>query len=452
MGPVRSQRLRSRSTRKEPERAFWLLFLAGLFLTAFPLLRPVATVGISYGDMALFAGAAGVAARGGLRRADAAVGVVAAAGLLLVAAVLLSTLLNPGSSILGAATLAAQYAAALILIPLALAAVDRDRRVTAAVVFVCGLAAMVVVGLAIVSFAPGVEADFIARGWMTTLGSGRNGLFAGVGELSKVAAMGLGLVYVLAVSGRIGLVRAASLVGVFSVALIVTRSASGIATAVAVLAVLLFLHLALRTRIREQYGSTNGLSALAVAVVGAGAGVWLLQFLDDRGADYQQAFVDRIARPLSSNGVDAVGSASVRGQLLDQGWASIGEHPLIGLGPEVFQQTSYYGAGVHVVPVMLWVELGMLGAIAWIVMVLGIAAVCVSRFHAMPTEAVGALAVIAAVIVTHAAAPYLYGRLLLVPLLLVLAMTTPRPGCARPFRPRSSTRTWPRYRSHRQDD
>ena len=93
------------------QRLTWRVFVVGLFLTAFPLVRPVSGVGVSFGDIALLLGAVGVvmarSARGarGAARMDAAFVVFAAPGLLLIVAVLVSTIASPTATFLDASSL-----------------------------------------------------------------------------------------------------------------------------------------------------------------------------------------------------------------------------------------------------------------------------------------------------------------------------------------------------------
>lgn len=399
----------------------WRLFLLGVFLTPFTRVLPIPGFGLSIGDIALVAGAVLVLA-GRARRPRAASWGLAAFLMpcaLIVVGTLVSVLVNQTASAAAAFILVSQYAVVLFLLPLVLARETPDRLADATKAYVYGLGVSVAVGLVIISFLPGIEGQLTARGWMFSVAGGeRHGLFAGIGELSKMSAMGLGLLYYLALRGHVSVIRAGGLFGAMLVALVVTRSGSGAATAVAIVAALAAGHLGVRSSVRRQATPGGGLRGLVVACAGVVGGALALRELDSRGTGYREAFIARIAQPLGNEGYEGVGSARLREQLVEQAWQIIGQHPVVGIGPGLYHQDALYGQGAHVVPLMLWAETGILTLLGWLVLVLGLGLTTWTRMRRAPIAAVAAGGVLVALLATHLSAPYMYGRGLFLPMLL----------------------------------
>lgn len=162
-------------------------------------------------------------------------------------------------------------------------------------------------------------------------------------------------------------------------------------------------------------------------MVGAAAlGAFALRTMSARGLSFADDFTERVTRPLESGGVEAVGSARLREQLIDQAWQVIGQYPITGIGPGAYHQDALEGQGVHVVPLMLWAETGLAPAAGWVILVCGLA---VAALAARRTDAAGSTALIGmlvAVLATHLTSPYMYGRGVFLPLILVSLLLSPR--------------------------
>jgi len=406
----------------------WRIFLVGVFLTPAFLLTPLEGIGVSFGDVFLLVGAALLLVSSGRGRVTISPAVWVVPGLLLIVAALISGLANEFSSGVDTATLVTQYGVTLVLLPVVLAGQPLERVVSAAKAFVYGLAVMVAGGLLIVAFLPGVESAFLARGWMVILGGDRHGLFSGVSELSKISAMSIGVIYYLGVRGHIGVLKAGGLLGAALVALIVARSAGGVATAVVTVGVVAVLHLVVRANAHGQRTSRGGGRGLLVGILGVIGGGLAIRQLDLLGAGYTDAFLNRIADPFAAGGVQNVGSARLRGELISQAWSVIGEHPLVGIGPGLYHQEALLGQGVHVVPLMLWAETGLLALLGWVVLIVGLTVAVARRLRRAPIAAVAAGSVLSAMLLTHLSAPYLYGRPLLLPMLITFFLLADETG------------------------
>jgi hypothetical protein len=378
---------------------------------------------VSVGDIALIVGSMAVLlSRRVLQvepiRSPTWIVVFAMPGGLIIISTLISTVANQTSSLFDMAALVTQYGLTFLVLPVVLAQERIAQIAAAARAFVYGLGTMIVVGLVIITFLPGLELVLASRGWLFSVGSDRTGLFAGVGELSKMAGMSIPIVYYLAVRGWLSVARAGLLSGVMLVALIVTRSGSGAGAAAAALLVVVLLHLSARSNIRAQTVQGGGGRGPLVGAVGIVLGALVLRQLDSRGVDYREAFVERITAPLAAQGVDGVGSARIRERLIGEAWRVIGDHTVFGIGPGLYHQQASYGQGVHVVPLMLWAETGLLAMFGWLILIVGLGLAILSRLRRAPIAAVAAGGVLTAFIATHMTAPYMYGRGLFFPMMV----------------------------------
>lgn len=405
----------------------WRIFLVGVFLTPFALVRPVGGIGFSVGDVFLVVGSLTLLATTPARRG--ADWWFALPGFLLISAAAVSALLNGATTTRDVATVVAQYAMVLMLVPIALARQPRERVVHAIVALLWGFAVSVLVGLLLLWRGLGYYTALLEEGWLVSA-AGREGLFTGVGELSKLAALCIPLIYFVAVSGWQSPARSALLLGTVLAALILSRSAAGVIAAVVAAVVVAVGHLALRRPIRAEHpphARGRVLLALGLGVLG---GLYAVRRLDESGADYLAEFEARVSVPWGAQGLGSVGSAEVRELLVRESWDVIGQHPLIGVGPDQYAQVSQYRTSVHVVPLNLWAEVGLVGLLAWVLLF----SVCLLGVLASarrdPLAAVATTGVLAAFLVACLSLPYMYGRVIALPVVLgcLLAAAATRSG------------------------
>lgn len=400
----------------------WRLFIAGVFLTPFALLRPVPEVGVSVADLLLATGGSIVLFNSftGTERRLAGMRPILFYGvaILLVLSTLVSGLVSLKSPMLDVAALTIQYVLVFVLIPAVLARQPVVTRVNVATAFVHGLAVSIALGLAIIAFLPAVERQLFAHGFMAAVAGDRYGLFTGVGALSKVSAMSIPIIYYLALRGHISSLRAGLLGGACVTAIVVARSGSGFLTAILVIVSIGIIHVLLRGHIHHSSAKVAPGKMLLVLAGGVGVGLFAIARLDAVGGNYGAEFTARVSDPLSSGGIGSVGSAQVRFQLIHEAWSVIGEHPVWGIGPGLYQAQSAYEQGVHVVPLMLWAETGILALAAWHILILGIALVTLRERRQAPIAAVATIAILVGLISTHFTAPYMYGRPLILPALI----------------------------------
>ncbi|MGY1724527.1 hypothetical protein [Blastococcus sp. SYSU DS0533] len=416
------------TARAEPlaGRLAWRTFVVGVFLAAFVRVRPVPGVGISASDVLIIMGGLlligrgltqpGTSERPGLP--------FRLAGMFIVGGVLVSGLVRFDAALLDIGSLAGQYWLVLMTIPGVLALLPVERRITTAKAFVYGVATSIAVGMALLTFVPAAYSQLLALGVMDAVGSGgaRPGLFTGVGELAKVAAMTIPLVYYLVVRGHLSFLRGGVLVAVLALGVVVTQAGSGAIVAVAGVGVLALMRLLVRKGGAQRNSGVKVLAALSLAIVGFWYGLQGIDSGIGSGGGFGQRFLDRVVSPLSDSGAAGVGSADLRITLAGEAWRLIGERPLLGTGPGLYRGSSDFDLGVHIVPLLLWGEIGMSGALGWLIVVLGVAVTVAQSLRRAPVAAVAGAAVLVTFIGTCLSATYFYPRPLVLPLLIVTSL------------------------------
>ncbi|TFV92701.1 hypothetical protein E4P40_01990 [Blastococcus sp. CT_GayMR20] len=408
------------------------IFLAGVFLTPFMRVLVLPGVGFSVGDALLIAGALvvlfkRVPRRPPRRRSGVWFTVFAIPGALLVVGTLASALFNQMASSAATIALTSQYAVGFWLLPAVLTQQSEREIVSAAKAFLYGLAASVMLGLGILVFLPSLAATLTEQGWLISTYAGRQGLFSGIGELSRMAAAAVPIVYYLTVRRHITIRKAMLLLGTVGVALIITRSGSGSLIAIAAVAVVAVLHLLSLPLLRDQLQRGVTVRVASALVAGLALMYGVVSEVDRRTAStYGQAFTERVTSPLRQGGVDSVGSAEIRLDLIDEGWRVVGDHMLTGIGPGLFIPESIYAQGVHVVPLLLWAETGILPLLGWIVFIVAVAAVALASRRKAPVAAVCALGVLTAFVGINLTTTYMYPRGFLLPLMLAIFLLRDR--------------------------
>lgn len=408
------------------------IFLAGVFFTPFMRVLVLPGVGFSVGDALLIAGALAILLKRVLsspprRRSGVWFAVFAVPGALLVVGTLASALINQMASLAATIALTSQYAVGFWLLPAVLTQQSEREIVSAAKALLYGLAASVMLGLSILVFLPSLAAELTEQGWLISTYAGRQGLFSGIGELSKMAAAAVPIVYYLTVRRHITIRRAMLLLGTVGVALILARSGSGTLVAIAAVAVVAVFHLLSLPLLRDQLQRGITVRVAGALVAGLALMYGVVSELDRRTAStYGQAFTDRVTSPLRQGGVESVGSAEIRLDLIDQGWRVVGDHIPMGTGPGLFIPESIYGQGVHVVPLLLWAETGVLPFLGWIVFIIAVAAVGLASRRRAPVAAVCAFGVLTAFIGTNLTTTYMYPRGFLLPVMLAIFLLRDR--------------------------
>lgn len=392
-------------------------------MTPFMRVAPVSRYGFSVGDAFLILGGLVVLAEGALsggprtlvtHRAVALLG----AGALIVVAVLLSASINQTAPTFDTSVLVLQYSLSLIFLPVVLGQFGAFELVSYLKAFVYGLATSVALGLIIVTYLPALGAALTERGYMVAIVTGRQGLFSGVGELSKMAAMALPIVYYLVMREAITIRRAAALLCGITAATVVTRSGLGFIAAVAAICVVAVWHVALRSQLRITRPKGITIKAMALLLSGLAGSALLISQLDTRGFDYATAFTHRVTNPLTQDSLDSVGSGQLRLQLINQAWSVINKHFLGGIGPGLYAPQAIQQQGVHVVPLMMWAETGILALVGWLLIVGTVSLGIFTAARRAPWATVSAAGVFAAFLVTNFSLPYMYPRGLLMPILL----------------------------------
>lgn len=414
----------------------WRILLVGVFLTPFMRFGPIAGVGFSFGDALLILGGTLILTKRS-RQAITGPSSLALSGCLLIAGVLLSTLINPTAQLPDAMSLAGQYAFVLIFLPPVIARLDMDQLIGVMKSFLYGVSASVLLGLVIVTFFQGIQEVLVARGFMVALATGRNGFFSGVGELSKMSAMALPLLYFLTLRGHLHIRRAALIFISLALALIVTRSGLGSLAALTSIAIVGAMHLVTQPASSSLSNRPRAVKTVMVLLIGAVGLSLVFQQLTERGFDYTAAFTERIANPLSEEGVEAVGSGEIRLQLANEAWETIKADPIGGVGPGLYHDQSSYGQGAHIAALMTWAETGIIALLGWIVLMFSVCGNILRRYKVAPAAATTLAGVFGGFFITSISVSYMYPRSFFLPLLaaFLLSLHT-QPLARRRDRPR----------------
>lgn len=145
-----------------------------------------------------------------------------------------------------------------------------------------------------------------------------------------------------------------------------------------------------------------------------------------------EAFHKRVGEALVSGDLNNAGTYAGRMELLKEAWAMADRTLLIGLGADQFRAVSIHAAPVHVFPVLILVEGGLV-ALAGLVTMVGV--LFGRALEAMRFDRFGgavALAVICDYVSLSFTAPHMYSRLWIGPIFLVLAAVWAPPDHARP--------------------
>lgn len=398
------------------------VLLLGVFLTPFTRVLLIPGVGFSIGDLILIIGCALTlmdSRRVPNYNADA-LRVFLVPGLLIVLATLISALVNVRSRGFDTAALATQYTLTLIVLPTVMTRLNGLELTALAKAFAYGVAASVFLGLTIITFIPGLESTLRGLGYLFQVGNGRQGLFSGIGELSKMSSMTIPIVYWLVRHGRMKKLKAVATLVAVAMAIIVTRSASGFLTAVATAFTIAILHLVLRDKSQGVNGGGSSIQVMGLLAASAAGTAYIVSQFERLGFSYATDFTSRVTDPLSSGTLESVGSTQVRFTLISEAWAVIGKSPILGTGPGLYLENSQYGQGVHVVPLMLWAETGVAAMAGWVLLMLGALRLMTKHAKLRPTGTVAGLAVVIGIVASHISAPYMYGRALFLPLLLAI--------------------------------
>lgn len=312
----------------------------------------------------------------------------------------ISTLIN--GDVLRWLIVAVQYSFAYLLMPMMFASFDYRTLQRCVVFYVLGVTFSQVVGnIANVFFDYSDTAPYFGNNFIT--GMGRLGAFSGNAN-NNSAMTGFALILLFYVVGRklmnplLGLLCAVFLLW----GLIASASFGGFVICLSASALVMMIR-------------WPGKAVFALLAVVAFAAFYL-----SSGLPLPAAFEQRVMGALSGGGLEEAGTFTGRMELAEEAWAMSGDTLLMGIGADSFRVVSAHQIPVHVFPLLLLTEAGLLGLIGFVGL-LGLlwfqALVGVSKDPQRGIICVGVLLIFSLFTLT---VPHMYARLWLAPVFIAL--------------------------------
>jgi len=305
---------------------------------------------------------------------------------------------------------AAQYGFAFALLPALLLRERRRSLVLAAVALVAGVTAMELFGT-IVYYATDASYEEAKRfGYEFVTGGHRLGAFmADANWNAAMIAMTTPFVLYLARIGWLNTISAFAILGILCSGLLLSGSFTGFtSTAIGILA-FLFLDWG-----KRSIGMLLGIAALASVMIATGVAL-------------PTAFQNRVAVALEQGDISQAGTFAGRMELVREAWGIVGDTTFVGLGVDQYRVVSADRAPVHNIYLLAWAEGGLLSLLGWLLMMFVPLSIAVRRFAADRAAAALVIAVTLPFLIFSNAAPHMYARSWVVPLILALGIALTRP-------------------------
>lgn len=308
---------------------------------------------------------------------------------------------------------AAQYSFAYGILPLAFGLWRRTDAITACVTLVAGVVAMEAVGIVVYISVDGDYERAQAFGTEFITGAHRlGGFMADANWNGAISAMAVPFVLFLITVGRQSAIVGFGALGILGGGVILSGSFTGFAAAAA--SVLIFFMVCRRTRAFKV--------ALSIAIAGTVALA--------SGALLPVAFQHRVAQALEHQDLEEAGTYAGRMELIREAWKLVEHTPVVGIGVDQFRAVSVDEAPVHNMYLLVWAEGGVLALTGWLILALTPILASVRAMRRDSAAAALGLAVAAVFIIFSMAAPHMYSRSWVVPLLIPMAMLSRRPSRA----------------------
>ncbi|MWV27575.1 O-antigen ligase family protein [Aurantiacibacter rhizosphaerae] len=404
-------------------RVLEIFLLIGVFCVSWHIARP-GDINFTFSDGAFLIVLGGLVATSRLNLAPMAA--LSPAWLfsliLMLGALFISTLIN--GEIIRWLIVAMQYIFAYLMLPMIFASFDLKTLQRCVVFYVLGVTFSQAFGnIASLFFTYADTAPYFGNNFIT--GMGRLGAFSGNANNNSAMA-GFALVFLFYIAGRRLMPPLLSIVcGLFLVwGLISSASFGGFVICLSASALVMLA----RWPRRAMFG--------ILAVIGI-VGVYL-----SSGLPLPAAFETRVMGALSGGGLQEAGTFTGRMELAQEAWRMAGDTLVIGIGADSFRVVSVHQAPVHVFPLLLLTEAGLMGLIGFMAM-LGL--MWFQALTGISTDArrgiicVGVLLIFTLFTLT---VPHMYARLWVAPVFLALltCVRPEAPGAAAPPPPRNAKR------------
>lgn len=327
---------------------------------------------------------------------------------------------------------AAQYSLSFILLPMLLVAQGPTRTILLMRSAVAGVFAMELFGIIVYHTVEPTYASYLRFGHDFVTGAGRLGVFLGDANWNAcVIAMTLALTLYLRLRGHMSRLAFVAVLAVLCYALLLAASVTGIVSAL--------IGVALFAAIGRVGPSPKLIAALLVG--------WFA--LASLGVGVPRVFYDRVVNAVETGDVHAAGTFTGRAELIEEAWEMVEDIGLVGLGVDQYRVVSPYGAPVHNIYLLLWAEGGLVALAGWLAMIALLAGAAITAGRVDRFASALGLSVLSTFVIFSNAAPHMYARLWIVPLLLAMALpmaiaAAQRPGSKWRYRFGSAARVWER--------
>lgn len=305
---------------------------------------------------------------------------------------------------------AGQYGFAFAVLPALLLREHRRSLLLAALALVAGVTAMELFGSIVYYATDGSYAQAKRFGFEFITGAHRLGAFmADANWNAAMIAMTAPFVLYLARIGWLNAIVAFAVLGVLCSGLLLSGSFTGFAgTATGILAFLLL------DWGKRSIGMLLGIVALASAMLATGVGL-------------PRAFQTRVATALEQGDISRAGTFAGRMELIQEAWGIVGDTTFVGLGVDQYRVVSADRAPVHNIYLLAWAEGGLLSLIGWLLMMVVPLSIALRSFAFDRGAAALVVAVALPFLIFSNAAPHMYARSWVVPLILALGIALTRP-------------------------
>lgn len=178
--------------------------------------------------------------------------------------------------------------------------------------------------------------------------------------------------------------------------------------------VALVLFFLLAMDVRRFFKTAIAMAVLTVVALNSG-----VSFLPKK-------FQERVVSFFESGDIEQAGSYAVRINLFKEALDIVDDTIFLGIGADKFRERSAYAVPVHNTYLLLWTETGMIGMIAWIIMIMTLVFTGITTYRQPGQSLLGATAIALGLsfLVIAASKTHMFGRLWTVPLFLAFALVT----------------------------
>ncbi len=297
---------------------------------------------------------------------------------------------------------AVQYSFAYLLLPMMFASFDHKTLQRCVVYYICGVTFSQAAGnIADIFFDYTDTAPYLGNNFIT--GMGRLGAFSGNAN-NNSAMSGFALVFLFyAVDRRLMNPALSTICALFLLwGLISSASFGGFVICLSACALVML--------IRWPRGAIVALLGIAAFVA----------FYISSGLPLPAVFEQRVFGALSGGGLEEAGTFTGRMELAKEAWRIAGDTLFIGLGADSFRVISAHQAPVHIFPLLLLTEGGLLGLIGFVALLGLLWFQALTGIATDPRRGIICVGVLLIFTLFTLTVPHMYARLWLAPVFLAL--------------------------------